>query len=275
MKKKLIAALLVLTALCFCFVGCQFQTDKNGGLPDDLIDTLTEYLKQINTNYELTFPPFEEKINKIKNGTEALRVSFDPDDYYFVCAYYNDSSHEESDYCCADKYYWAKFKRESNIKETHYGKVFVVAFQINKTKACENIIYPEKATSTVEHYQIYKPTFQNLSNIAQPIVFDEHFVHLNVNDKSVNYISIHFYQHELTSFPYISLDGENYYYRETRYVYPDGENIDIDLSWEFGEYYDELMGIMIFDKHSKTYSDGTVYYYGLLNLNDLADLIKK
>ncbi len=289
MKNKILALILIISSFCFSFVGCnsvdsddssesRFEYEPSVDLVEpfeSLKQTLIKYLQQIYAEYNLIAPSFEKQINKIKNGAKALRVTFDPNNYYYVCAYFNDScEYEKHLYCCVEKYEWIKFDKETEIKEVYGGKEFIVAFQINKTVVCENILRPEKTDNIVEHYQLYKPEFSEGINIASAIDFDTSFVHIEISNKKTLYLSVEFYEHKLTSFRARIIEGECYYYSQLYFMSADGVKSECDLTRDFGEYYDELMDVMIEDQYSEQMENGTTVHYGLFLLGDIVNLIK-
>ena len=131
---KIISFVLLCALLLMCFSGCTDPNDTNGdkvgdqedtpfveGELDknsDLVVTLVAYLKQYGTMYDMISRVLFEKIDDIKSGIQPLLVAFDPNDYYFVCGYYNYSSYYRGDdYGNCEKYTWVGYKSESDVKE--------------------------------------------------------------------------------------------------------------------------------------------------------------
>ena len=140
----------------------------------ELIVELIAYLEQYLVEYDLISVSFSSKVNGIKNGAQPLHIAFDPNNYYFVGGYYN-TTHEYSEYnhyCCAAEYMWVGYESEAEIQEYYNDMPCVVVFQINRTLTVTNILSGEPAND-MEHFQIYKPTFENGVNTAEPIAFDE------------------------------------------------------------------------------------------------------
>ncbi len=93
--------------------GLEFQDEDS-----DLLLALINYLRWEKVHIEVGVTSTELKINDIKDGKQPLLVDFDSFDYYFVCCYYTPPHDLEiMDYCCAEKYTWVKFERESEIRE--------------------------------------------------------------------------------------------------------------------------------------------------------------
>ena len=110
--KKLILILCLCVALTLCLVACDKKSDA-GALSEtpasedspskdfetqdniselnnaDLIAVLVEYLKNIYAAYDMLAPSYAIAINDIKNGDQPLLVQFNPEEFYFVCGYYN------------------------------------------------------------------------------------------------------------------------------------------------------------------------------------------
>ena len=109
MKKKFSKLFIIFGVLIciFAFVGCDLILDNNpdpeknpveeGSLeesfvPDEeLIEALIDYRETFNkfTMY-MSFAevPFCSQIDDIKNGAQLLQAKFDPNNCYYVCAYY-------------------------------------------------------------------------------------------------------------------------------------------------------------------------------------------
>ena len=303
---KIISFILLCALLLLCFSGCsnpsgvieespsESQTgaetppddsfagtvlDKNS----DLVTTLTAYLKQYFTSYELAPKSFAQKIDDIKNGIQPLHVAFNPSDYYFVCGYYNSSVSYEFERC--DEYTWVEYKDETEIKEYCNGMRWNVIFQINKALTVTDIVSNERQIPDIEHFQIIKPTFENGVNITAPVVFDETFIYLNYpncylnrssQDASRMYYCKSIYYHSTNTIPCVCLDGEYYLYFYWDTVYADGSRSEeADYTYHFGKYYDALMSIMDKDKYSVKREDGYTDFYGTISFDAFINDILK
>ena len=146
MKRNLMSLFLVFIATLFVFslAGCETAGDETdtttttddtvsttGGavvepiegavsLDDDMVDSLKEYLRELPALQESDpiSKTWEDKINEIKAGKQALLVEFDPDSYYYMCAYYSgDYTSEAVFYSNRSEYTWVKFDCAENIQE--------------------------------------------------------------------------------------------------------------------------------------------------------------
>ena len=258
------------------------ELDKNS----DLVVTLVAYLEQYLTQYELIDKSLAQKVDDIKNGIQPLHVAFDPDDYYFVCGYYDPmQEHYEFGYCCAEEYTWVGYKNEADIKEYYNDTKWVVAFQINRTLTITDILSSERDVPQMEHFQIYNPTFEKGSNIGDSIVFDETFFYLNYpncylnrfsQDERTMYYSKSIYYHPINTIPCVYLDGEYYLSFYLYTIYSDGQRSEEqDYDYSFGQYYDTLMSIMQKDKCSITNERGDTSFYGIISFDNFVDSVIK
>ncbi len=292
--KKTISLILLCSLLLMCLSGCSIPNNANGSkepgnIPvivegeldksSDLVATLVAYLDQYLTDYDLIGRTFAQKVDDIKSGIQALHVAFDPSDYYFVCGYYNPTQeHNEFNYCCADDYTWIGYKNESEIKEYYNGMKWAVVFQINRALTIADILSSENTTPDMEHFQIYKPTFENGVNVSASFKFDDTFIYLNypncyLNRFSQNTDTMYYcrsiYYHSMNTIPCVYLDGEYYLSFHLYTVYPDGQvSEESDYSYSFGQYYDTLMNIMEKDKYYLTDKHGRTSFYGAISFGD-------
>ncbi len=300
MKKKFLSLLLLFVLLSnILLVGCDTtkppkdstteskettnpqisETYKAIPLADNLIVKLTAYLEKIHMNYELADASFSMKLNQIaEHGSIPLHVAFDPANYYFACAYYNDSHEqdlrEKINFCCASEYTWVGFENESDITEAYMGAPLVVIFQINKAAFCQNILQDSDFAPTMEHFQIYI-LYPEIEQTPLPLTVNDTFIYLTRETKDVIYCSKEYVTHEHLTFPIVDLNGEQYISEPLFRSHPDGRKYERDIKWAFGAYYDELMAVMITDKYSVLNQDGFTTYYGLFKLEDIVNIILK
>ena len=312
--KKIISIALLCSLLLICFSGCSIPNDPTGekepgkentsvtnddkgntlpiitegeiGKNSDLVATLVAYLDQYLTDYDLIDRTFDQKVDDIKSGIQALHVAFDPANYYFVCGYHNPAQeHDELGYCCAEDYTWVGYKNEAEIKDYYNGMKWAVVFQINKALTITDIVSGENDVPNMEHFQIYTPTFENGINIAASVVFDDTFIYLNYpncylnrfsQSNSTMYYCKSIYYHTMNTIPCVYLDGDYYLSFHLYTVYSDGERSEEDdYTYRFGQYYDALMNIMIKDKYSITDEQGRTNFYGTISFDDFVDGVIK
>lgn len=248
------------------------ELDKNS----ELIVELIAYLEQYLVEYDLISVSFSSKVNGIKNGAQPLHVAFDPNNYYFVGGYYN-TEHKDSviDYRYASEYVWVGYESEAEIQEYYNDMPCVVIFQINRALTVTNILSSEPAND-MEHFQIYKATFENGVNIAEPIVFDKTFIYLNnfINhfDEDTIYHSTSWYYHPNITISCICLDDQ---YCLSFFLYStnaDGTAREsADYTYDFGKYYDILMSKMQEKKYSVTNENGITLFNGIIPLDDFVN----
>ena len=253
---------------------------------DYLIHALKVYIKNLNIHYSMVESTYETKFDKAVISGIALYVSFDPNDYYFVCAY-SDSGHEYEfwDQCCLDDYTWVRFDSEQDIVEYYNDEKFVVCFQINRTISCINLLSEDGTGTDMEHFQIFWPEFSEGINIAAPFTCDETYLYFYSNyateyhlryEPVVIYHSSDLYYHKAVILSLKEVDGVDCLRVFLKMKRPDGSlSENAYLQEYFGKYYDNAMSFMMMNgKHSVTEQDGTVYEYGLLKIDDVTELMK-
>ena len=259
------------------------ELDKNS----ELITTLEAYLEQYGAQYYMPGVSLPAKIDGIKNGAQPLHVAFDPNDYYFVCGYYN-VTHEYDEktflYCCYLEYTWVEYEHESEIQEYWNGMKWAVAFQINRALMVTNILSGESAND-MEHFQMYQPVFENERNIEPPIICDKTFIYLNNfyrrYDEDVIYHSTSWYYHSNITIYCIYLDDEYYISLFLTTLKADTPfDLEAVLSQKavvsrFGDYYDAIIDVMNVGKYNITREAGQTDYYGLVSLDDFANKVIK
>ncbi len=294
--KKIISILLLCALLIACLSGCVFgsQTPEPTepvskysnptNLPEEMLDAITEYLQTVYVEYLIGTCSFAERLNYLKSGTQWLHVTFDPSDFYYVCGYYNpdhkntenkaflDES-EDRHYCCSSAYTWVKFDSEKDISDSYNNKRFMVAFQINNAQSCRDIAPSAKVVPEFVHYQLYKPEFIDGINVAEPVAFDKTFISFTKSEQSTLYYISDVRWHRESTLPCVGFQDDYYILIELYTEHSDGTRSERDLQWQFAEYYDDIMQVMITDKYSVRYENGTVQHYGLIDIEDIANLV--
>ena len=304
--KKIISLILLCALSLMCFSGCANSNDSSGDKeqnPDkdkeaapviegeldkssDLVVTLVAYLKQYGMMYDMISRVLFEKIDDIKSGIQPLLVAFDPNDYYFVCGYYNyPSFYRGDDYGNCENYTWVGYKSESDVKEYYENTKWAVVFQINKALTVTDIVSSGNAVPNMEHFKIYKPTFEDGVNIADPLVFDETFIYLNYPNCYLNkfsqstatmYYCRSIYYHSINTIPCVYLDGDYYLYFYRYTVYSNGYcGQEWDFTYHFGQYYDALMDMMDNEKYSITNDSGNITFCGVIKVSDFVNGVLK
>ena len=247
------------------------EIDRSSNFITVLLSFLNLYSVDINpTDFSLA-----DKIDMIKSGVQPLYVAINPNEYYFVCGYYRlADEHNESRYCCCNEYTWIKYQNEIEIHEYLNDMKCVVTFQINKALTVTDIFSNDSTIPNFEHFQIYKPTFQNGANVEAPIVFEESFIYLNKSEKDTLYHSTSLYDHTSNTISHILLDGQHYI---STYLYTidkqgnpnlkDGLSNDY-FKYEFGEYYDAIVSVMDIDRYNVIGENDRTAIYGVILFGD-------
>ena len=250
----------------------------------ELIVTLRTYLKRyshsmmslddivINTNNT-----FASKINSIKNGTHPIHVAFDSDSNYFVCGYFNPTDgHTETRNCCCDEYTWIGYQNENEIREYLNDMKCIVAFQINKALTVTDLLDADADVPNMEHFQIYKPTFENGINIGAPITFSETFIYLDEPSKNTIYYSISSSDHKNKTISCMRYEGKYYLSFHLHTIYDNGNREEgINVAVSFGEYYTAIVSVMKEVEYDLTGSSKGTSVYGLISFEDFVNEIVK
>ena len=198
-------------------------------------------------------------------------------DTYFVCAYYTED-YWPIFYFDAPKFTWVKYDSADKITEAYNNLTFVAGFQFNVASLATDIVSTEVVARKFHHYQFYQPVFIEGVNTSDPINFNDTFIELVYPNDSDVYLTTKLHGYRYWSIPIVYINdcvSESGYYIPVHYrtTYSNGTNYDVPLEYEFEEYYDELMSVMITDKYSVCYSNSTSFY-GLIKLDDLVKIIK-
>ena len=124
--------------------------------------------------------------------------------------------------------------------------------------------------NNVEYYQIYKPLFTNNNyNVSSKIEFNKEFITITDFDNDL-YFSNNI-KESLEYFDIIKLNDKIYFMVFINKIIENEIISENNLNYEFGKYYNELMNIMI----NVSISPENVYNYGLFEIEDIVNLIKK
>ena len=255
-------------------------TDKDS----DLIATLVEYLKKTNVQIDLVGSTLEQKINKIKNGdVHPLLVDVDSNNYYFVCCYYDSSRNDEKliGHRNASEYTWVKYEGVESIKEKYNNKNFIRAFQINKSLIVKNILSGDEDTK-MDYFTTLSVEFVDGANVNPANVVSETFIYLCKSINSTIYYSHSIKGSSVDRIHCMKLDNQYYFpwligFTDPQVGYTDHLEDEISVS-DLGEYYDDMIKIMIVNKYSETFSENGVnytYHYGLFEIWEFTDAILK
>lgn len=249
---------------------------------NELITTLRTYLKSygrrvtiLNDIFINTSNTFASKINSIKNGTRPIHVAFDINNDYFVCGYFNPpDGHTETRNCCCDEYTWVGYQNENEIQEYLNDMKCIVAFQINKALTVTDLLNADADVSNMEHFQIYKPTFENGINVGAHIAFSETFIYLDEPNKDTRYYSIFSSGHDNNTIPCDYIEGKYYLSFHLHTVYANGKCEDgINVAVSFGEYYTVITSVMKEIEYDLTGSSKGTSVYGLISFEDFINEI--
>ena len=266
--------------------GCGYKAEENTPYENyievlendsELVLALIEFLDYIGSpiHYDVPVVTLEDQIDQIKSGNvQPILLDFEPQYYYFVCAYFNCNEHktEKHTYSCASSYTWVKYENEKAIKDSYDDEKIVVAFQINSSSIVRDIVTGEENGILVESIDLYTPEFVNGSNINPYDDVSATYIYLTRNKGNTIYITpTH------TSFSdmidCVFVDNQYYIFLTIYNVDTNGKRYDYDYSWKLGKYYDSMNKIMITGKYSQTMNDGWVRHYGLFDITEFVNEI--
>lgn len=288
--KKILWTILLFALLLGCFTGCRKEEPALPAVPEGELDGEHPLIKKLVFYLEWSmigcdkFPRrLESQINDIKNGTQALHVSFRPSDRYYICGYYNSATgNGDTDDPNCHEYIWVGYRKEDEIPEFYRDAECAVVFQINRASTVEDIMQKGRAVPNVEHFQIYRPTFENGVNTASSIEFSDTLIYITYPqfppETSQKSDTVYYHTDEYTKeiIPCVYLDGE---YALSFYLYTvleDGTHSeDADYSFRFGEYYDTLTHMIERDKYRITNESGRTDVYGTVSMKKfISDILK-
>ncbi len=153
----------------------------------------------------------------------------------------------------------------------------LAAFQLNRASLVKDILSDESAVPHMEHFQRYKPEFNNGFNTKEALFFDGIYIYLNSSDQANVYHSKSSKNpyHPFVTIPCVYIDEQYYIPLKLYKVNTDGKRYDSNISWDLGKYYDAMMEIMVTGKYSKTEKNGSVSHYGLFEITEFVNEIIK
>lgn len=275
MKKIIFFILLMLLALFSCDDTKKdelIQSNKSD-ISYNLIDELSDYLCNINSEVDIIDNVFSRKLNSVKNGKDLLYVEFNSNDCYYVSGYLNVEHIEKNKYCCLKKYIWVKYENETEIENYYDNRKMIVCFQINKSSKVIDLKTNKVVDFVIEHYQIYEPVFENNKNVKKAIDFYE-FDTIILKSKEKLYYCKQSVFYELYSLQTIKINGENYIliYKKTinegyGYLYT------ADLEYDLGIYYDYVMSNIGVDEYILNDKNGNINYFLTLEIDKISQMI--
>ena len=257
--------------------------DKSSDLILELIAHLQQPRGYINEAFNSSFA---SKIDAIKSGVRPIHVAFNPNNFYFVCGYFNlVDEHREIMYCCCDEYTWIGYESEAEIQEYLNDMKCIVVFQVNKALTVTELLDAETTTLNMEHFQVYKPTFESGVNIRPAVEIDKAFIYLDKADRATIYYSPDVPSNSIggrpnNTIPCICIE-EEYYISMQLYKIDTNGNFSLigGLSNdyfidEFGAYYDVIVSVMDIKKHNVIDNNGRTVIHGLISLeNFIYDIV--
>ena len=294
--KKTIGVLLILLML-FSLFGCQWLMPEDGTpdtnepesslgenepqepgdknskpeLEEGLIKALSDYLREYyGPNCDLAVRSLEQKINFCRNGYNPLLVE-GGEECYYVAVYSNQEPQPTDENRKFEEDTWVRFNTSEEISESWNDEAFLAAFQINPARSCKNLKTGETDIK-MEHFFHIRPEFKD--GFAIPIKKTNQilFIQLTTSDEKQLYCTRSSTIQGLYRISCTKLDGETYIYYQIGYQLGNGKYVEHDLEAEFGEYYDEIMKVMIIKEY--TSESGVIRKSGFIPIEGFSKIIK-
>ena len=247
---------------------------------DEVIQMCVDTLYYASAAGDGAYEPICLKIKGVATGWyNATQVSVDPDDFYFICAYFDDPYPPLNKYFPfhIKQYTWVAFDSPYDIPQYYNGIEFVRAVQINRASQCVDFLSGEDSDITVEHCQRFYPSFSNGFNTADALICEESYVYLSScypypKDKKTYYYTAYTPFRENLIIPFMTVEGETYLMTFVGNEWPDGDYTDYKTPF-FGEYYDYLMNVMVseYEEHDK--KTGHISFHALFEPEDIKKLM--
>ena len=261
-----------------CDVKCSCERFVN--VDKKLADLLSHHLCIHKVDIDPHVFNVEKKINIIKDGGQALLVTFEEVNTYYVGAYYfgdhqyqyhDPQLRDTGDFYCPLDYVFVKFDSAEEIEETHNNRKLKGAFVVWEVLSVSDILYEDV---NAPKFVMYDTLTLDEGKFNLPDMPDESFVfingyHTDVDADTVYYSTgIRWHYKEQVTLPCGNVNGEDYL---TLHIYAFYHN---DIKKDFGEYYDALSAIMETDLYYKTDAYGNMFNYYLIKVEDFAKVIK-
>ena len=264
-----------------CNVQCSCERFVN--VSEELTEHLASYLCPYVPYFDIVFPTTAKKINFIKDGGQALHVTFDSVDTYYVAAYYFGEHYEHklrfnkigySD--CPVEYTWVRFDTAEEITAYYNNRKIAGAFVIWNVSSVTDIT---SENAKVPNFIMYGyVNFISEGNVKVPDIPNRNFIYINRNATNINdetiYHNENLYTHRIVTIDCYDIDNKDHLVFILYTVYTDGWRYDENLEKEFGEYYEELMAVMDTERYNVEAQAGYIMYCGIITVEDFAEVIK-
>ena len=262
----------------FCtYEGCATKCtcERYVNVSKELADLLPHHLCIHHLDIDPHIFNVEKKINILKDGGQALLVTFEEVNTYYVGAYYfgnhyyqyHDPIHQDTgDTYCPFDYVFVRFDSAEEIERTYNNRELKGAFIVWEVLSVSDI---SSEDADAPKLVMYDRLTLNEDQFSVPDMPSESFIYINglhtpTGTDTVYYSAVirRTYRKQVT-LTHVNIDGEDYllFY-----------NYDVCFYWgdikkDFGKYYDALSEIMIPDIYNG-------YDCYLINVKDFAELLK-
>lgn len=255
--------------------------DKSFDLLEETISYLNYHGKNFlpNVNISILSPNnIESDIDILSNNdSDMYYIEIDSNNYYFACAFCDISIDDIR--VTINDVIWKGYKNEKDIPKYYQNKKIVLTIQINKAS---NIInFTDKNSNDnfeFDYMSLFYTSFgkDNLNTKDHIIINEELVTIYNMNNTvKENYVAIFNYGNKLTNFDILQIDDQ-YYISIKKTIYSD-DNIsyDFDLKLELGNYYNDLLEIVLVQNYIEYKNESQYIEYLLIKIDDFVDLINR
>ena len=250
----------------------------------DVIESIFDYLIELNTEYSMMPNTLEYKIDYIKQGSKKpLEITFDKSDFYFICGYDNYTGNATDYYVSrAKKCNWYRFDSAEDIPEYYNNEKCAYVFQFNKASSVVDMLEMGNVPM-IDHFLWFWPEFEQGYNVRTPEVFDETIIYLcrtdylSVWDEGTVYYNTSLYIYTWPTIRFVEIEGVKYTTILTKQVKLSTSNQSVrEFSPEYalGVYYDYFKDVIEENIYAVDRRNGTDYY-SCIKIDDLIKVIKE
>ena len=215
-------------------------------------------------------PPYfsiERQINFIKSGYQALLVTFEEVNTYYVGIYYygDHGFHDPLAYIntCPLEYTFVSFSDVDKIPESYNNKELKAVYVIWEISSVNDIV---DENASVPIFSMYDYVSRKNGEIQPPDMPDYGLIYLNGIYNDINAENIYFskdsYLCNVITITTVIIEGENYA------ILPTYDERDC------GEYYDALSAVVDTEKFYTESQNGKITYWPVVKVSDFAELLK-
>ena len=262
----------------FCtYEGCteKCTCERYVNVSKELADLLTHHLCIHKVDIDPNIFNVEKKIDILKDDGQALIVTFEEVNTYYVGAYYfgdhynqyHEPIHQyKGDMYCPFDYVFVRFDSAEEIEKSYNNRELKAAFVVWEVLSVRDI---SSEDADAPKLVMYDRLTLNEDQLSVPDMPSESFIYINGLHTPTGTDTVYYstgirwnYKKQIT-LTHVNIDGEDYllFYNYDVCFYLN------DIKKDFGKYYNALAEIMISDVYNG-------YDCYLINVKDFAELLR-